>query len=68
MELMKSKKEKDKKIIDYLDGLLANGFRRREAIRKTCQEFGILQPMTVYNTEIRVRKREWEARHGKREA
>lgn len=65
---MLNKEEKDAKVIDYLDGLLARGYRRRDAITKTCQKFGILQPMTVYNTEIRVRKREWEARHGKREA
>lgn len=68
MEQTTTKKEKDEVVVDYLDSLLARGYRRLDAIRKTCKKFGILQPMTVYNTELRVRKREWEAKHGKREA
>lgn len=63
-----TKRERDRVVVDYLDSLLAQGYRRNDAIGKTCKKFGILQRMTVYNTELRVRKRDWEERHGKREA
>lgn len=66
--VLQSKQERDEAIIDYLDSLLAKGIRRQRAIRMTALKFNISRPMTVYNTELRVRKREWEVRHGKREA
>lgn len=68
MEVLPTKEQKDEIVISYLDNLLAQGKRRSEAIMATCKKFGILHPQTVYNTEVRVRKRQWEAEHGKREA
>lgn len=68
MNVILSKKDKDEMVIDYLDGLIAAGKRRSEAIIATCKKFNIVHPQTVYNTEARIRKRQWEVRHGKREA
>lgn len=59
-----SKEEKDEAVVSYLDGLLAQGKRRGEAIAATCQKFSILHPQTVYNTEVRVRRRLWDKEHG----
>lgn len=68
MEIKITKQQQDEIVIDYLDQQIAKGLKRREAIETTCKKFSILHPQTVYNTEARVRKRQWEARHGKREA
>lgn len=63
-EALGTKQQKDDEVIDYFDYLITQGMRRREAIRETCKKFNIVQPMTLYNTELRVRKRQWEERHG----
>lgn len=60
-----TKKEKDELVIDYLDEQIAQGKRRSQAINEVMKKFNILHPQTIYNTEARVRKAQWEARHGK---
>lgn len=63
---MMSKKQKDERIVEYLNLQIAKGKKRSEAIAATCQKFSILHPQTVYNTEARVRKRTQEgSRHDK---
>lgn len=68
MEVRPTKQQQDEIVIDFFDEQIAKGLKRRQAINATCKKFNILHPQTLYNTEARVRKREWEARHGKREA
>lgn len=68
MDVRPTKFQQDAIVVDFFDGMIAKGYKRREAINATCKKFNILQPQTFYNTEARVRKREWEAKHGKREA
>lgn len=68
MKLSLTKGEKDYLVVDFLDSQIARGKKRLEAVRATMKKFGILHPQTVYNTERRVRAKEWEVRHGKREA
>lgn len=68
MNVKLTKTQKDEIVIDYLDEQIAKGMKRQQAIDATCKKFGILHPQTVYNTEVRVRKKNWEARHGKRKA
>lgn len=63
-----TKDEKDGRIVDYLDELTAKGLGRRKAINEVCEKFCILHPQTVYNTERRVRAREWEEKHGEPKA
>lgn len=68
MNVNLTKREKDEMVVDYLDEQIAQGKRRSQAINAVMKKFNILHPQTVYNTENRVRKIQWEARHGKREA